>query len=112
MALAKLKIAPYKKEKSFEEFEVLFNPNTYSISKSVVWNGSPNKEINTPVLQIGGGDSRILSLELFYDVTEAVKGAVVSDVRTETNRMVALTRIKRNLQRPPVVQITWGDNSS
>lgn len=110
MGLEKLKIAPYKND-SFKEFSVLFNPNTYSISKSVTWTGSTTREINAPTLSFGGGDSRVLSLELFYDVTEAVDGRFIADVREETNKMVALTRIKRSLTKPPMVKIKWGDNS-
>jgi len=110
MGLAKLQIAPYN-DNSFEAFHVLFNPNTYSISKNVTWNGLTTREINAPTLRFDGGDSRVLTLELFYDVTEAVDGIVIDDVREQTNKIVALTRIKRSLQRPPVVQIKWGDDS-
>jgi hypothetical protein len=111
MELAKLEITPLD-DVAIEPFEVLFNPNTYSISKSVTWRGSTSAEINAPTLEFGGGDSRVLALELFYDVTEAVNDVPVDDVRKETNKMVELTRIQRDLHRPPVVQITWGDDSS
>lgn len=111
MALAKLEITP-QDDVAFDAFEVLFNPNTYSISKSVTWQGATSAEINAPTLTFGGGDSRVLSLELFYDVTEPINDLAIDDVRKETNKMVELTRIQRDLNRPPVVQITWGDDSS
>jgi hypothetical protein len=111
MDLAKLEITPLD-DVEIDPFEVLFNPNTYSISKSVTWGGTTSAEVNAPTLTFGGGGSRTLNLELFYDVTEAVRDVVIDDVRKETNKMVALTRIQRDLDRPPVVQITWGDDSS
>jgi hypothetical protein len=109
--LEKLEIEPLD-DVPIDAFEVLFNPNSYSISKSVNWGGSSSAEVNAPTLTFGGGASRTLSLELFYDVTEPVRDdEVIDDVRKETNKMVALTRIQRDLHRPPVVQITWGDDS-
>jgi hypothetical protein len=111
MELAKLQIEPLDNV-SIQPFKVMFNPNTYSISKNITWTGTASPEINAPTLSFSGGDGRTLSLELFYDVTEPVNDVLVDDVRKETNKMVELTRIQRDLQRPPVVQITWGDDSS
>lgn len=111
MALAKLKIEPLD-DVGIQPFEVMFNPNTYSISKNVTWTGTTTPEINAPTLTFSGGDGRSLALELFYDVTEPVNDVFVDDVRKETNKMVELTRIQRDLHRPPVLQITWGDDSS
>ena len=104
--MEKLTITPIDTTE-IEEFEVLFNPNTYSISKTVNWNPQVNNSLNAPTLDFGGSTNRDLTLELFYDVTETPG----SDVRVETNKMVALTRIKRDGIDPPVVQITWGDDS-
>jgi len=111
MELAKLGITPMD-DVPIDPFTVLFNPNSYSISKNVTWSGSASAQLNSPTLTFGGGDSRSLTMELFYDVTEPLGGELIDDVRKETNNMVALTRIQRDLQRPPVVQITWGDDSS
>lgn len=110
MELAKLEIKPLD-DVGIESFKVMFNPNTYSISKNLIWRGTTNRQINAPTLEFGGGDGRTLSLELFYDVTEPVNDVLIDDVRKETNKMVALTRIQRDLDRPPVIQITWGNQS-
>jgi len=115
MELSKLEIEPLVKEgptEPFEAFQVLFNPNTYSITKNVTWTGAPSIELNAPPLAFGGSDSRQLTLELFYDVTEPLDGKAVDDVREETRKMVALTQIQRKRSRPPVVKITWGNDSS
>jgi len=111
VALEKIKITPLDKDGNPVEgkaFKVLFNPNAYTITKSVTWSGSSDRTLNAPPLTFGGGGSRQLTLNLFYDVTESVNGKVVKDVREETNKMVALTRIQKGLDRPPAVVVSWG----
>lgn len=96
----------------------MFNPNTYSITKSVSWNpvvsksapsGQTQRGHNAPALQFNGGQSRTLSLELFFDTTEEADPAK-QDVRNLTNKIVKLTRIVRDLdpQRPPICVVSWG----
>lgn len=129
----KLKITPLSKQeggKGFKrlpekEITVLFNPESYSISKSVTWSppqsaggsgGQTDRKVNAPTLTFGGGGSRQLTLELFFDVTEAVRKAAPSnsplpDVRHETNKIVALTRMVRGTtdeEPPPVCELSWG----
>jgi hypothetical protein len=107
----KLTITP-ESESNFAPIKVLFNPNTYSISKSVSWgaaSGQTQRGHNAPALQFSGGESRTLSLELFFDTTEEAD-PVKQDVRNLTNRIVKLTRIVRDLdpQRPPICVVSWG----
>jgi hypothetical protein len=110
MALEKLKIVP--QDRNLSEVVALFNPNTYSISKSVEYQQHRRKELNAPLLSFVGGGSRTLSLQLFFDVTEfpRVGGWRVKDVRELTNKLVDLTRISRNTMRPPVCRIFWGSS--
>lgn len=127
MALVKLKIKPLPPSKLAEKFgkesiEVLFNPNTYSITKQVAWRTavsatptpataqttSTQRRLNAPILEFSGGQSRVLTLNLFFDVTEPVFGK--RDVREETNKIVLLTlieRVKPNPQ-PPICEVSWG----
>jgi nucleoid-associated protein YgaU len=116
MKLEKLKIKPLSPSK-LKEIEVLFNPNSYSITKSVTWSSaarstasssSTQTEVmkNAPTLSFGGGGSRQLTLELFFDVTESI--STIGDVRKKTNEIVALTRIERKQARPPVCSVSWG----
>lgn len=116
MALEKLKITPLSPSK-LDEITVLFNPSSYSIVKTVAWRSSDTaagndskarRSLNAPPLAFGGGGSRQLTLELFFDVTETVENIETVDVRRETNKIVALTRIERDLGRPPVCQVSWG----
>ncbi len=129
--MEKLKITPKWSSKANEPFDVLFNPTQYSISKQVTWRStqetsrvgsdgqstqSTTKRLNAPVLEYGGGDSRILTLNLFFDVTEkpVVNGRAVKDVRVLTNKFVELTRKERAQNKdypPPVCRIEWGKNA-
>jgi nucleoid-associated protein YgaU len=111
MAPSKLTIQP----KGAEPIEVMFNPNSYTITKMVSWKPSTTTtagraktdvKANAPVTGFGGGGSRELSLELFFDTTEADSDS--RDVRLETDKIVRLTRIARKNGRPPVCDVNWG----
>lgn len=117
MALEKLTIKPLPPSK-LEAITALFNPNTYSITKTVSWSGATvttgndaksDRKKNAPTLTFGGGASRQLNFELFFDVTEPIDDEEIEDVRELTNKVVALTRIERDLGRPPACEISWGN---
>lgn len=125
MQLAKLTITPLGKSK-IAPFTVLFNPASYSISKSVTWEepgpkgGSKRKsnvKFNAPKLEFGGGQSRQLSFRLFFDVTDSpiVRGQKIRDVRKLTDKLVKLTLKERAGNKempPPTCRISWGESSS
>ncbi len=119
----KLTIKPLPPSK-LPEITVQFNPTAYSITKPVTWSQSSTDtsastasttqsatqiNLNAPVLQFGGGGSRTLVLELFFDVTEPVEGKPVDDVRQLTNKIVKLTRIERDTNQPPICTVSWGN---
>jgi hypothetical protein len=117
MAIDKLKIFPERdptnpiKTEADGSITVAFNPTTYSISKSLTWNesgGSNDTRTNAPTLAFGGGGSRQLALELFFDSTE--RRGPERDVRVQTDRIVRLTQILRHLDnpRPPICKLDWG----
>lgn len=128
MALTKLHIEPLRptpsglEPSSLAAFDVPFNPNSYSIVKPVTWtsetSGSASgsgasaaattRELDAPPLVFGGGGARTLTLQLFFDVTEGGTDGKTRDVRVQTNRIVALTRIERDQHSPPVCRISWG----
>lgn len=98
-----------------EFIEVMFNPNSYTITKQVAWTpAATTKEggcttdsrANAPTNAFGGGHSRQLNLELFYDTTES--NMLLRDVRLHTDRIVRLTRIVRKDGQPPVCTLLWG----
>lgn len=136
----RLKITPLvykgdKLDKRLPDITVMFNPESYSISKSVTWSpppspgggvGTTDRKVNAPTLTFGGGGSRQLTLELFFDVsqssisdlagrairTKSLFQTVLPDVRNETNQIVNLTRITRGesgSEEPPrVCEVSWG----
>lgn len=110
MALAKLQITRLDKNGKRlenEAFKVAFNPNNYTVTKRVHWSAGQaetDRRFNAPPLSFGGGGSRTLTLNLFYDSTEPL-----DDVRRQTNKLVVLSRIERDLGRPPVVELSWGE---
>ena len=107
MAPSKLTIEP----DSGSVITVAFNPNSYSITKSVVWTPSTvataDAKANAPILSFGGGEARVLELDLFFDTTEK-SNPKQRDVRVQTDRIVKLTRITRDKGRPPVCTVSWG----
>src|SRR5215472_9036302 len=115
--MTKLTITPEAASK-LPSITVSYNPNSYSISKSVVWDegtgghagGKTDRRKNAPAREFGGGQSRTLSLELFFDTTEE-KDKGKKDVRILTNQVAKLTRIVRDMPkkpRPPICVISWG----
>ncbi len=123
--LEKLTITPFSKKGDrydrLPAIQVLFNPESYSISKSVTWsppqtssgsNARTQSKVNAPTISFGGGGSRQLSLELFFDVTGPIERngqkVAIADVREETNKIVTLTRIERDEDQPRVCEIAWG----
>jgi nucleoid-associated protein YgaU len=133
MTLEKLTITPLslpglEPAKDLAPIEVLFNPTSYSITKQVTWRppespqnsadqerAAAQRTLNAPILVFGGGSSRTLTLDLFFNVTEPIerKGQTITieDVRDETNKIVKLTRIQRGTGKeepPPVCEVSWG----
>jgi nucleoid-associated protein YgaU len=119
----KLRITPQPPSK-LKEITVLFNPTSYSVGKEVEWKppepptdesesqkaARTQRRVNAPGLEFKGGESRVLTLDLFFDVTETtlVDGKPVVDVREITNHVVALTRIEPKQGKPPVCLVQWG----
>lgn len=115
MALEKMTIQP----QGGAEIKVMFNPNSYTITKTVMWNAATSTttstaptdgRANAPTTTFGGGASRQLALELFFDVTESPDQE--KDVRADTDKIVKLTRIEPKQGRPPVCTVQWGGKST
>lgn len=120
--MEKLTFTPMTKDLKTEKtsFTVLFNPNSYSITKTVTWNqtgapaaapgaqgaagGKTQIYLDAPTLNFGGGGSRQLTLNLFFDVTES-PGV---DVRSKTADIVKLTKKDREQKCPLPCRISWG----
>ena len=99
MGLAKARIAV---EYTGQSFDVLFNPEEYSLNKDNNFATQAIPGLSAPLLQFVHGNMRTLDMELFFDTTEPP-----SDVRVETQKVVSLLDIDSNLHAPPVLRVSW-----
>jgi LysM repeat protein len=100
MGLAKARIEILH---SGEAFDVLFNPEEYSLAQDNNFASHNVPGLSSPILQFVHGNLRTLTMELFFDTTDAA-----TDVRGETEKVVRLARIDGELHAPPPVTVSWG----
>src|SRR5215469_11716274 len=99
MAFQHVKIRP----KGLPEFDVPFNPNQYSLDKANQIAEAAVPGLQAPILQYVGGNTRTLSMELFFDTYEEQ-----TDVRDHTDKIYNLLEIDPEKHVPPICTITWG----
>jgi hypothetical protein len=83
--------------------DVLFNPNAYSVEKSNLIAESAVPGLEAPILQYVHGNTRTLSMELFFDTYEEQM-----DVQAYTDDIYGLLDIDPETHVPPICIITWG----
>jgi len=105
MALEKAYIQPLdeKGRDKGERIVVMFNPEEYTIDKTVNYNRTNLPGLQTPVTQFVYGNAQSLKLDLFFDTYE--KG---DDVRNHTKKVARLLDIDRDIHAPPVCKFIWG----
>ena len=100
MALAKARITV---EHTGRQFEVMFNPEEYSLNKDNNFASQAIPGLSSPILQFVHGNLRTLEMELFFDTTDRR-----TDVRDETQKITDLLKIDPELHAPPVIRVAWG----
>lgn len=100
MALAKASITV---EHTGKRFDVMFNPEEYSLNKDNTYASQAIPGLGSPILQFVHGNLRTLEMELFFDTTDSR-----TDVRAETQKVVDLLKIDSALHAPPVLRVAWG----
>lgn len=98
-SLAKAKI---QIEATGEQFEVMFNPEEYTLNKDNNFASQNVPGLSGPLLQFVHGNLRTLEMELFFDTLEKQR-----DVREQTVKVTRLLDINRDLHAPPIVRISW-----
>jgi len=83
--------------------DVLFNPNAYTVEKSNQIAESAVPGLEAPILQYVHGNTRTLSMDLFFDTYEEQ-----TDVRDHTDKIYGLLNIDASTHVPPICRITWG----
>ena len=97
-----------------ERYEVLFNPDEYTVNKDNNFAQAAVPGLSTPLLQFVHGNLRTLDLTLFFDTYESHRrgartvNAAGDDVRTLTEPVVKLMSINPRTHVPPVVLFAWG----
>lgn len=107
--LALNQLAKMKIEKIYPQaapFEVLYNPEEYTLSKDNNFASQTIPGLSSPLLQFINGNLRTLEMELFFD-TYDTPTIDKKDVRSETEKVVSLMNIDSETHAPPVLKVTW-----
>jgi nucleoid-associated protein YgaU len=91
-----------------ERIKCQFNPERYTVTKSVQYADISIPGLDSSVVQFVRGQSEKITMELFFDTTD--KGMVdgVTDVRESTNRVFMLLRVNSDTHAPLRVKLEWG----
>lgn len=100
MGLAKARI---EIEHTGKAFEVMFNPEEYSLNQDNNFASQAVPGLSSPILQFVHGNLRTLEMELFFDTSGPRR-----DVRDETQKIIGLLAIDSDLHAPPVLRVVWG----
>lgn len=99
MGLTKARITV---EHTGDFFDVLFNPEEYTLNKDNNFAAQAIPGLSGPLLQFVHGNMRTLEMELFIDTSEPPR-----DVREETQKVVGLLDIDSTLHATPVLRVCW-----
>lgn len=95
------------------EFDVLFNPTEYRLSKSNQFAEVAIPGLGAPLLQFGHGNAQTLTMQLFFDTYDrdfwAGEIEKDDDVRLYTQQVTDLLKINPELHAPPICQFSWGN---
>src|SRR6478672_5659456 len=89
---------------------VKYAPAELTIAKSAQFAEIAIPGLELPVLQFVRGEATTLSMDLFFDSTEAGTGASAQPVTAEVEKFHKLVSIKGDLHQRRVMQIAWGDD--
>lgn len=109
MALEKAKITS---DEAHLTIECMFNPETYTYTKTAQWKAQPAHGQNAAPMTYSGGTPATLALHLLLDGTEDG-----TDVRKACNDLVKLVTVDPSLHetgahhqgRPPKCKFEWGE---
>lgn len=104
MPFERLRIIP---EAPLAAFEVLFNPERYTVSKSVQHAEMGMPGLDSPILQFVRGQNEKITMELFFDTTKHGMAEGAKDVREETRKIYHLLKILPETHAPPRCRLKW-----
>ena len=123
----KMRITNLESKQTPKYFEVLYNPQSYTRSKTVNYKSVHMLGSDAPVVQYRNGEAETLSFELFFDSVSAggevggtmqdrlkfegnsllptIAGTI--DVRDFTRKITNLMYVDSDLHRPPELKVEW-----
>jgi len=87
----------------------MFNPEKYTVSKSLQLAEVNIPGLDSPVVQYVRGQTEKISMELFFDTTDYGMADTVNDVRSLTTNVYRLLKVNGDLHAPTRVQLHWGN---
>jgi nucleoid-associated protein YgaU len=87
----------------------MYNPERYTVSKSVQYAEIGIPGLDSPVLQFVRGQNERITMDLFFDTTDQGMSDNVKDVRELTKDLYKLLKVNSETHAPPRVTMTWGD---
>jgi len=89
--------------------EVQFNPTEFTLNKGVQIAEIAIPGLDSPILQFVRGQTETLTLELFFDTTDAGTGDNATPVTTQTDKFYQLIKIDSDTHAPPICHFAWGN---
>jgi hypothetical protein len=87
---------------------VNYNPTEYTLSKGAQLAEIAIPGLDSPILQFVRGQTETLSLDLFFDTTEAGMDDSAVSVTTVTDQFYQLIKIDGTTHAPPICFFSWG----
>src|SRR5262245_15777931 len=91
----------------FTDFAVPYNPTELMFEKQLAFAEITIPGLDAPLQQFVRGQAEKLSIELFFDTTEAGMGLGATSVTSLTDKVFQLARIDPDLHAPPIVTFIW-----
>ena len=113
LTLLKAQIQRLKPDGSLDgaPFPVQFNPTEYTLSKGAQIAEIPIPGLDQPILQFVRGQTETMSLDLFFDSTDAKgMGPGATPVTQQTDKFYQLIKIDSTTHAPPILLFMWGQD--
>jgi nucleoid-associated protein YgaU len=105
LTLAVLKVR--WQDKPEEVIPVQFNPTEYTLDKQAQLAEVQVPGLDAPLQQYVRGQAEKLTVDLFFDTTDAGMGADAHGVANETDKIYQLIKIEPKRHAPPILEFIW-----
>lgn len=98
---------PKGSKATFTPFKVQYNPTELQFQKQMRFAEVAIPGLDAPLQQFVRGEAEKLTLELFFDSTDAGTGLGATSVTKQSDKVFSLARIHETTHAPPVIQVSW-----